>query len=228
MSESLKVAIISGSFSLSVAVFSSFLAYWVAKLNGRNNKTKSVAQEQYHEVFAPLHKILFFDKDNVEKEYSNSLNIIEANYGIIPQKILDDFKVCRKNEIITCNFRDNVNACYLYYNDYLGYSKIRLTNKEKKEAKEIININQKWIKHLSHIQIFSFFYFLMMMLMLLIVTLAEKVAPNVYMTDNAYKIFLKIDLLLSLCFVETFLVSTAFKMFMSLGVDKKGTTKKVK
>jgi len=109
------------------------------KHNNKKNIDISVYKEQYEKVFAPIHKIIFFDKlKNNELRYNYIKSIISDNYHIVPKSIINSFSMITNVDEDIKDFAKNISICTDYLRKILGYSKIKLTRAETKKAKNII------------------------------------------------------------------------------------------
>ncbi|MCH5317909.1 MAG: hypothetical protein J1E05_08025 [Eubacterium sp.] len=137
--ETLRVLITSGT-TIFVAFMSNILVYAISKLNNKNQNDKSILEEQYKQIFAPIHKILFYDiSDGKSIQYSKIDEILSEHYFLIPKSILESFSNINEIKDDMEQFEYNIKICFRYLSSILGYSKENLSGYDKKEAKKILS-----------------------------------------------------------------------------------------
>lgn len=144
--ETLRTLITCGTTVL-VALISNILVFAVTMINNNTNKKNSISEEQYKKIFAPIHKILYFDEIyNDELKYKTIKQVIDNNYHLVPKNIRESFldieleKIeCDEYDYKMFHFQNKILICYAYLGSVLGYSKTKLSRGEMKYAKSIIN-----------------------------------------------------------------------------------------
>ena len=67
------------------AAIGAYTTYVVSKMNRRLIRREEALKDQYHKVFAPIHKILFFDNCEEDVKRKDIEVILSENYSIVPQ-----------------------------------------------------------------------------------------------------------------------------------------------
>ncbi len=134
--------IISCITTVLVALITNALVYMITRLNDKNTKSDSILREQYERIFAPIHKILYFDKPEKDKfKYIEIKEIISNNYSFLPEAIRSSFlkiDIDKSNKEFE-DFKKINEKCFKYLRSRLGYSREKLSKDERKSAKKIIN-----------------------------------------------------------------------------------------
>lgn len=119
-------------------------------LNNKSDKSKSIYQKQYEEIFSPIHRALFFaPSDNVTENLRIIRNIIYKNYSYASDKLIEEFIECSTINKITNDFTQIISSGYIYLRNKLGYSKLKLNKKEKKNMTKAKIIIKKRIEILE-------------------------------------------------------------------------------
>lgn len=144
-------------------------------LNNKSDKSKSIYQKQYEEIFSPIHRVLFFaPSDNVIENLRIIRNIIYKNYGFASDALIEEFIKCDDNNKITDDFIQIIKSGYILLRNKLGYSKLKLKRVDKKKASKsvIITSNRKNSKYV--ILEFSFYFCMFILCFVLSFTLSLK------------------------------------------------------
>lgn len=142
MSEETKQIIVPCITTLLAAIISPILVYPISKLNYLSNKKISILEEQYLNIFAPIHKLISFDKHSQDKFlYIEIKEIISKNYSILPESIRASFCEIDENNLDEKfkEFKTKINICFYYISHKLNYSKNKLSYSERKKAKKELN-----------------------------------------------------------------------------------------
>lgn len=159
-----KRTLITCGTSVLCIIVSNIFIYLSSKTNEKNNKNASIFEQQYSKIFSPIHKILFFSSDTDEIKLSFIEKIISNNYKFVPEQIIEEFKNCKNQKILSDTFNEIIMLCYKMLKSKLGYSNIKLNRNEKKNAKKIIsNSNIKIYKRI----IISLFICLLLIIILI-------------------------------------------------------------
>ena len=140
MDEETKRTLITCGTTIFVALMSNILVFAISKLNNKNQNDKSILEKQYKEIFAPIHKMLYYgisDKNNIQ--YDKIDKTLSDNYYLIPKSILDSFSNINDIEKNVDNFKNYISICFRYLSSILGYSKESLSGHDRREAKKILS-----------------------------------------------------------------------------------------
>lgn len=122
------VAIITGIFT----IINGFVTYKITKFNFREPKLNSILEKQYESVFAPLHKIIFYERGLAQKETYNYISrIISDNYMLVPPEILD--AIANEDKVL---YRRLITKAYDGARSRLGYTQFK--KKLDKETLEML------------------------------------------------------------------------------------------
>lgn len=142
--ETLRLLISCGTTVL-VAIITQVFIYIITKINNKDSKKNSILEEQYVKIFAPIHKILFYDNiENRNRLYWEIDHIISNNYPIVPKRIRELYtEIKDKDDSEFKSFKKEISICFRYSSSMLGYSRERLSREEKKIAKKVLNQKSK-------------------------------------------------------------------------------------
>ena len=113
MDEETKRTLITCGTTIFVALMSNILVFAISKLNNKNQNDKSILEKQYKEIFAPIHKMLYYgisDKNNIQ--YDKIDKTLSDNYYLIPKSILDSFSNINDGHKITFQFVFDTSVAY--------------------------------------------------------------------------------------------------------------------
>ncbi len=137
--ETLRTLITCGTTIL-VTLISNILVFAMSKLNNKNQNDQTILEKQYKEIFAPIHKMLYYetsDKNNIP--YDKIDKTLSNNYYLIPKSILDSFSNINDIETNIDGFKNYISTCFRYLSSILGYSKENLSGHDRREAKKILS-----------------------------------------------------------------------------------------
>ena len=138
MKDEIIVAIISSIGSIIITILSLLLTDIIKKMNFKSTNEALKRKEQYEKVFSPIHRILFFNKQNRIKAYIKIKKILTYNYSIVPQGIIDSFNKTNNYKKNASDFEDKIEYCFHYLGNKLDCSKQKLDTPKEKIAKEIL------------------------------------------------------------------------------------------
>lgn len=141
-----------------VALISNILVFAVTKINNKTDKKNSISEEQYTKIFAPIHKLIYFNMDTInndELKYELIEKIISDNYQIVPANIRDNY-IDTEDTDNAKNFEENIDIVFRYLSSVLGYSKEKLSRKERKQARIILNRKSKYLENENTIKFYIF------------------------------------------------------------------------
>lgn len=137
-----KSAIIVAVIAAVASVFGALFTYFSNRYNSKTDKTTSILEEQYLKVISPIHQALHI-RDT--KKMCDVIDIvIQENYYLLPDKLFDyytDFReyvLCSKDTCIyplETDFASQIGEFHRILRYKLGYSKIKITKKEKETEK---------------------------------------------------------------------------------------------
>lgn len=114
-------------------------------LNSKNNQSESVFKQQYDKIFSPIHKVLFFNTNNEIEKISKIYNILDANYNLVSNELIESFSKCNAKHELTEEFKSIIECSYNFLKNKLGFSKIEMKKEEKAEAKKYVSKDTKKI-----------------------------------------------------------------------------------
>lgn len=132
-----------------VALISNILVFAVTKINNKTDKKNSISEEQYTKIFAPIHKLIYFNMDTInndELKYELIEKVISDNYHIVPVNIRNKY-ISVQDVDSAEEFEKSIDIVFRYLSSVLGYSKEKLSQDEIKEAKKIINRKSTFFVH---------------------------------------------------------------------------------
>lgn len=141
--------LITCSTTVLVALISNILVFAVTKINNKTDKKNSISEEQYTKIFAPIHKLIYFNMDTInndELKYELIEKIISDNYHIVPVNIRNKY-ISARNLNSAIDFEKSIDIVFRYLSSVLGYSKEKLSQDEIKKAKKIINRKSTFFVH---------------------------------------------------------------------------------
>ncbi len=142
MDEETKRTLITCGTTIFVAIFTNILVYAMSKLDNKKQNDKSILDNQYKQIFAPINKILFYDiSDGKSIQYSEIDKILSENYYLIPKSILNSFSNIDDIENDMESFKNDISTCFQYLSSILGYSKENLSGHDRRAAKKILSSN---------------------------------------------------------------------------------------
>lgn len=135
-------AIIVAIIAAVASIFGALFSYFSNRYNSKADKTTNILEEQYLKVISPIHQSLHsFDPE----EICNTIDsIIRENYYLLPDKLLDNYMDFRSyalsskviyDTLFEKEFVNQVCEFYRILRYKLGYSKIKITKKEKQSEK---------------------------------------------------------------------------------------------
>ncbi|MCM1114253.1 MAG: hypothetical protein NC397_02005 [Clostridium sp.] len=121
-------------------------------LNSKSNKNDSIYKQQYDEIFAPIHRTLFFTpSQNVTDDLEIISNIIYKNYSLASDALIEEFGKCFDNNEITFEFETIIRSGYILLRNKLGYTKLKMNKNERKKSAQTIITNKSKIRILRTI-----------------------------------------------------------------------------
>lgn len=139
MSEETIRTVISCGTTVLVALISNILMFALTKHSNNGMTKRSISEEQYIKIFAPIDKLLYFDCYSELEKYNIITKIISDNYYIVPENIRISYSSIGRNFEGLNDFEYDVLTCFKYLSSTLGYSREKLSKKEIKTAKRILN-----------------------------------------------------------------------------------------
>ena len=156
--------------SIFIALSSNAFVFLSTRTNEKKNKNNSILEQQYNKVFTPIHKIVFFKSEYINK-ISAIERIISDNYELVADEIKDKFFECKQINGITTSFKNLIDACYKVSRNKLGYSNLKLKKEEKESTKKVISIygvqKKSFVKKIFIFCLFMFIVYLIVLLDLL-------------------------------------------------------------
>jgi len=117
MNVAIIVAIITGLLT----IVNGFITYKITKYNFRERKLNSILEKQYESVFAPLHKVIFYERGLTQVEAYNYIStIISVNYMFVPPEILD--AIANEDEAL---YKRLITKAYEGARSHLGYTQFK-------------------------------------------------------------------------------------------------------
>lgn len=141
-----------------VALISNILVFAVTKINNKTDKKNSISEEQYTKIFAPIHKLIYFNMDTVDNDelkYELIEKIISDNYHIVPVNIRNKYMAVQDVDSAE-EFEKSIDIVFRYLSSVLGYSKEKLSIKERKQAKKILNRKSEYLEDENTIKFYIF------------------------------------------------------------------------
>lgn len=139
-------AIIVAVIAAVASVFGAIFTYFSNRHNSKSDKTISILEQQYLKVISPLHQALHIR--SVQKMCDTIDSIIHENYYLLPDELFDEYAKFRKCMLhsehpyiipLESDFGVRVSEFNTILRYKLGYSKIKVTKKEKKAEKLLAN-----------------------------------------------------------------------------------------
>lgn len=147
MDSTIVVALVTGGLSLLGVALAGIVGYSTAKYNFQKPAARSILEEQYINVFVPLHRLVFHSDLEDEPLNSEIKNIIMKQYHLIPNPIIEVYFAYGLDGIEDgMSFREYIDKCYRVAAVKLGYSQIklktyrRLSKEDRLEIKKIESI----------------------------------------------------------------------------------------
>lgn len=147
MDSTIVVALVTGGLSLLGVALAGIVGYSTAKYNFQKPAARSILEEQYINVFVPLHRLVFHSDLEDEPLNSEIKNIIMKQYHLIPNPIIEVYFAYGLDGVEDgMSFREYIDKCYRVAAVKLGYSQIKLkaynglNQGEKNEIKEVESI----------------------------------------------------------------------------------------
>lgn len=166
--ETIRTLITCGTTVL-VALISNILVFALTKHNNNGITKRSISEEQYIKIFAPIDKLFFFDDLLPEEQYKKITEILADNYYIVPENIRISYSEINEKDFgkTFSNFSSNVTDCFKYLSSMLGYSREKLSRDEIKNAKKILNRKSLDFLISRNVIIFSIISFLVSIMIII-------------------------------------------------------------
>ena len=127
MDSTIVVALVTGGLSLLGVALAGIVGYSTAKYNFQKPAARSILEEQYINVFAPLHRLVFHSSLEADSLNSEIKSIIVKQYHLIPNPIIEVyFSYGLDNVEGRIIFREYIDKCHRAAAAKLGYSQIKL------------------------------------------------------------------------------------------------------
>ncbi len=120
---------------IAMPVITCWVTYIVTRLGIKNDKSSNILEEQYLKVVSPIHYILKTAKK--KKLFTEIGNVVNENYHLLPEGLYDDFIGFTNAEISEQEFKNKIDEYNRILRYKLGYSKIKITKKDKEAEKQL-------------------------------------------------------------------------------------------
>ena len=119
-------------------IISNIFVLLSSKTNEKKNKNNSILEQQYNQLFTPIHRILFFTKLEDCDKIARIYNVIYSNYNLSTDVLRNEFNNCLSNEKITDRFEDIIDSGCNCLKKALGYTDTELSQQQKEISKTVI------------------------------------------------------------------------------------------
>lgn len=155
-------AIIVAVIAAVASIFGAIFTFFSNRFTSKTDKNSTILEQQYLKLISPLHQSLHII--DVKKMCDTIDNIVYENYYLLPDGLFDEYAKFRKRMLhskhpyiipIESDFGIRVSEFNRILRYKLGYSKIKVTKKEKKVEKLLANSSASSNKSKNMLSVFS-------------------------------------------------------------------------
>lgn len=123
-------------------IISNIFVLLSSKTNEKKNKNNSILEQQYNQLFTPIHRILFFTKLEDCDKITRIYNVIYSNYNLSTDVLRNEFNNCLSNKKITVEFQDIIDGGCKCLEKSLGYKDTELSQQQQEISKTVIYLER--------------------------------------------------------------------------------------